>query len=376
MISKKLLSLIALWLVMTTFITLLFEQHSPTAAKTHAVPYVRGTQILYASGTPLVLRGANITSSFENYQSWFHNNDVARRLNPIIFQQMSQGWHMNALRIPLSNWIYSANPTHFLYLLDQVVHQANAAGLYTILNLHDDEAAGSPYGSGADLPKAESVKFWKVLAAHYASNPMVLFDAFNEPMYPDGLTWLKGGGIKTGSTGKSFRIVGMQDLVFAIRSTGARQIIIIGGIQYPLLYAQQTGIQLSIKAPDIVYTKHWYHEVSTGNPILWDSWLGYFKSLAPIYLGEWALLPNSKIRIRCKGATMVNANQIVLNFLDYMGQNHMSWTAWQFDIPHLLLNMKKFTPTSLDDPRHPWVCNTPSAAAGMGTVVKQYLLTH
>jgi aryl-phospho-beta-D-glucosidase BglC (GH1 family) len=182
---------------------------------------------------------------------------------------MSQNWHMNAVRIPLSNWIYSADPTNYLKMVDQVVQEANAAGLYTILNLHDDAPSGSPYGTGVDTPKPESIAFWKVFAAHYASNPMVLFDAFNEPMYPDGPTWLNGGG-----------------------------------------------------------------------------------------------------------ATMQNANQLVLNFLNYATQNGMSWTAWQFDAPHLLLNMSTFTPTRLNDPNHRWVCNSPNSTAGMGTVVQQFLLSH
>ncbi|MFL5657491.1 MAG: glycoside hydrolase family 5 protein [Ktedonobacteraceae bacterium] len=376
MTSKKVLSLLAIFLVVAASITLVLEQRRSSSASTASVPYVQGTQIFDATGKPLVLRGAHISSSFENYQSWFHNNGVTRRFNPTIFHEMRQNWHMNAVRIPLTNWIYSADPTNYLKLVDQVVQEANAAGLYAILNLHDDAPSGSPYGTGVDTPKPESIAFWKVFAAHYASNPMVLFDAFNEPMYPDGPTWLNGGGTMKGSTGKSFTVVGMQALVNAIRSTGAKQIIIIGGTAYPLLYAKKTGIQLTIKGSNIVYTKHWYHEISTGNPSIWDAWLGYFKAKAPYYFGEWALLPNSTIPIRCKGATMKNANQLVLNFLNYANANHMSWTAWQFDAPHLLLNMSTFTPTRLNDPNHSWVCNSPNSTAGMGTVVQQFLLSH
>jgi len=70
---------------------------------------------------------------------------------------------------------------------------------------------------------------------------------------------------------------------------------------------------------------------------------------------------------------MNNANQKVLAFLNYAQQNRISWTAWQFNINYLILDRTNFTPTSLNDPRHPWVCNSPNAIAGMGTVIYQYL---
>src|SRR5437870_5403432 len=87
-------------------------------------------------------------------------------------------------------------------------HRPSKADLYVILNLHDDLKSGSPYGTGAAVPKPETVDFWKTISAHYASNTMVMFELFNEPQYPDANTWLNGGGTVTGSTGKSTTIVG------------------------------------------------------------------------------------------------------------------------------------------------------------------------
>jgi hypothetical protein len=285
---------------------------------------------------------------------------------------------MNGLRLSLSNWIYNSDPVNYLALVDKIVQEANQAGLYTVLDLHDDDQSGSPYGSNASTPKPEDVTFWRTFAAHYANNPMIIFDAFNEPHYVDGPSWLNGGGIGVGSTGKTFPILGMQALVQAIRSTGAKQLISIGGLKAPVTYAAETGIQLHIKGPNIIYTKHDYQTIVSGNPSVWDAEIGYFKHLYPIYYGEWALLPNPPLSQpeRCLGATMQNANQIVNNFLNYMQQYQTSWTAWQFDINHLILDYTNFTPTRLDDPNHPWVCPTPTASAGMGLMVKNFLLTH
>ena len=209
------------------------------------------------------------------------------------------------------------------------------------------------------------------MATHYANNTMMMFELFNEPQYPDANTWLNGGGTVTGSTGKSTTIVGMQTLVNTIRSTGASQIIFVGGVATAI-----TGTQF-IQDPNIVYTRHVYQQVVSGNPTTWDALWGPLKGVYPLDFGEWALLPNATtaMAFRCAGATMANANQIVTNFLNYMDQNGMSWTAWQFDTYYLILDHTNFTPTRLDDPNNPWVCSSPKAKVGMGTVVQQYLLS-
>lgn len=373
----QLLSLVLLLGTITLTVFIANVQRRSSLASATIFPHVSGIQLISSSGHPFLLRGAQIESAFNNATGWRHNNNVTRVLNTAVFNEMSKNWHMNAVRICLSNWIYDKDPKYYLALLDRVVQEANQAGLYTILNLHDDDQAGSPYGSNANVPKPESIAFWKIFAAHYASKPMVIFDAFNEPQYPDGKTWLKGGGIVKGSTGKTAPIVGMQALVDTIRTAGAKQIIVIGGMRYPIIYARKYGVKLRINDPNIVYTKHWYRQIASGDATLWNSSLGYFKGHYPLYLGEWALLPNPKAdaTYRCKGATMQNANQKVINFLNYMDKNQMSWTAWQFDIDHLILNRTSFTPTRLDDPNHHWTCASPHAAAGMGIVVKQHLLS-
>jgi hypothetical protein len=196
---------------------------------------------------------------------------------------------------------------------------------------------------------------------------MVMFDVFNEPQFPDANTWLNGGGTITGSTGKSTTIVGMQALVDAIRSTGAQQIIVIAGVEI--------AGSLRIHDPNIIYTEHEFHEVASGTPTSWDALWGSFKGHYPLYYGEWALLPNTLYPYQCQGATQANADQKVIDFMNYMDQNHISWTAWAFDTYHLILDYTNFTPTRLDDPNTPWVCNTPTSTAGMGTMVKQHLLS-
>ena len=364
-ILKKAFYLLALLLLLATIPTTVFvRQHRQARASGNGFPSISGTQLIDSSGHPFLLHGAQIASPFIYTSSWQkkQSTNVTNVLNPTVFQQMSAIWHMNALRLPISNWIYNSDPTHYLNLLDQVVQQANQAGLYVILDLHDDVDSGSPYGSGARLPKTESVTFWQTIAAHFLSNPMVMFDVYNEPQYTNSNTWLNGGGTLTNpTTGQTTQIVGMQALVNAVRSTAAQQIIVIAGIE--------VAGSLRINDPNIIYTLHAYHDVAAGNPKTWDSEWGAFKGNYPLYYGEWALVTSTLYPYQCQGATPANANQKAIDFMNYMDSNKINWTAWQFNSPYLIQDHTAFAPTNLDDPNNPWTCSTQPSTAGMGTLV-------
>ena len=70
-----------------------------------------------------------------------------------------------------------------------------------------------------------SIEFWQSCATYFKDFPMVIFDIFNEP-YPNFQTvwyddswqcWKDGGSCP----GIGYQAAGMQDLIFAVRATGA-----------------------------------------------------------------------------------------------------------------------------------------------------------
>ena len=247
--------------------------------------------------------------------------------------------------------------------------------------MHDDAKAGSPYGSNATLPKAEDVTFWKAIAAHYKDNPMVMFDVYNEPKAPNWQTWLHGGGTVDGA-----HVVGFQDLVDAIRSVGAKQVIVVepgsaggkgaGTGTDPNAVAEEGGWSTigtnTINDPNIMYSLHVYQGIVAPAQVLDAKW-GPILNHYPIFYGEWALLPNRSGKsglAHCAGIAPGQADNIVNNFLNYMASRNASWSAWQF-APHTLVqDYRTFTPTSLDTQ---WTCGDQQANVGMGALIKQYL---
>ena len=182
----------------------------------------QGANLVDATGHPVVLRGADLESPFIYIKGWNQGKRPTDLPINQIFTTMAHDWNMNFTRIPISPWIYNQDSATYMSQLDQYVQTANAAGLYVVLDMHDDAKAGSPYGNNATLPKSEDVTFWKAIATHYKDNPMVMFDVYNEPKAPNWQTWLHGGGTVGGA-----HVVGFQDLVDAIRSVGAKQVIVV-----------------------------------------------------------------------------------------------------------------------------------------------------
>src|SRR6266550_3218558 len=335
------------------------------------MPFFLCIQIIYFSGHPFTLRGAQIESPFNYIKNWESGKRPSIMLNSTVFNVMVHDWKMNVLRLPISNWIYAKDTTDYMSQLDQVVQEANTAGLYVVLDLHDNVKSGSPYGDTADMPKAENISFWQAIATHYKTNPMVMFDLYNEPKATNWQTWLHGGGTINGA-----KIVGFQDLVDAIRSAGAKQIIVVEPGSAGGGPAEAGGWSTigdnTIKDPNIVYSLHVYRDISLSpnqQDAKWGPILGHY----PIYYGEWAFLPNSLVRVQCRGVSHDQADGVVNNFLSYMESRHASWTAWSFTSHYLIQDWSTYAPTTLDVP---WNCGDPSVDAGMGTLVKQYLTSH
>ncbi len=327
-------------------------------------PYVQGTQIINpTTGKPFLLRGAQIESPLNFISAW-PQTDPTQYLNPQVFAAM-KSWNMNVLRLPISLWEYNLDPSKYIGYLDPIIQQANSAGLYVVLDNHDDAKSGSPYGQLCAIPKAEDVTFWKFIAGRYANNPMVMFDLINEPDAQTAQNYLSGGGT-INCTLKPAQDVGMQAMVNAIRQAGAHQIIIADAA------VPAANPSVRINDANVMYTVHIYAKIGTGNQTSWDQAWGGLLGKYPLYYGEWAVLPNSLVPAQCQPYTPANADKYTNNFLQYMQQRNANWSAWSFRTPYLLLSQSALTPSTFAGN---WTtCNT-SGQEGMGSDVKNYLAT-
>jgi endoglucanase len=88
------------------------------------------------------------------------------------------------------------------------------------------------------MPDADhAAAFWRSLARTFRGNHALIFDLYNEPHYIDWRCWRDGCEIPANhdyGPQPAYRAAGMQQLVDAVRSTGARQPLLLGGINWSL----------------------------------------------------------------------------------------------------------------------------------------------
>ncbi len=149
-------------------------------------------------------------------------------------------WHANCLRLPVKEDFWFGRTAYqndggksYRELCDRVITLAANRGAYVALDLHRFRA-----------PKAEHIDFWKDAAARYKNHPAVLFDLFNEPHGIDWKTLVEGGWVGDAEkhdesafltdaekkANRGFECVGMKALLAAVRSTGARNPVIVSGL--------------------------------------------------------------------------------------------------------------------------------------------------
>jgi hypothetical protein len=176
------------------------------------------------------------------------------------------------------------------------------------------------------MPDENSVTFWKDVAEAYQNHPAVLFNLYNEPHNVGWDIWLNGGQVTEKATRKTpirtYKAVGMQTLLDAVRGTGARNVVIIGGLDWSYDFKGiLDGRELS--DPDgsgVVYDNHAY-------PIKGDTverWTAKMETAAkklPLIVGEFGPDPR-------RAAPSEKDEEWVRRILQVLEDHEWNWTAW------------------------------------------------
>ena len=277
----------------------------PNASKMPLPLKVVGTRILNSKNQAVRLRGVNAASL-----EWTSDGEghILKTLDVAI-----QDWHVNIIRLPLSQdrWFGKAP------------EQKDGGKSYRDLVR---QAVGTNIGQHS-MPDLNSQAFWKDFAPVYANQPAVIYDLYNEPHDVSWDVWLKGGTITDKPNGRragpprTYQAVGMQALLDTVRATGARNVIMAGGLDWAYDFSGiLEGRQLSDPhGRGVIYANHCYD--NKGDSV--NTWIAKMEKAAaklPVIVSEFG--GNS-------GPSRRDASDNwLLHVMQALEEHQWSWTAW------------------------------------------------
>jgi hypothetical protein len=325
--------------------TVAAEKDSQAKAESSSMPLplkVAGTKVVNSKNEPVRLRGVNAACL-----EWTSNGEghIVESVRVAI-----DDWHVNHVRLPMSQdrWFGKAPEQSdegkaYRALVDQVVQLCASKGVYIMLDLHWSDVGewGQNIGQHS-MPDENSLAFWKDLAPVYANHPAVMYDLYNEPHDVTWDIWLNGGEVtdrpnRRGQTPKTFKAVGMQPLLDAIRATGAKNVIAAGGLDWAYDFSGiLEGRQL--KDPDgsgVIYANHCYNNKNQAV----ETWIANMEKAAeelPIIVSEFGGSyfkpgdPAAQSRRGGFGGMRRESGDWLMRVLQAIEDHKWSFTAWDF----------------------------------------------
>ena len=267
---------------------------------------VSGNKIVTADGTPYRLLGVSRSSGefacVQGKGMWDGGPVDQASVDAM------KTWNIHAVRIPLNEecWLgVNGSPGGATYqkAVKDYADLLVKNGINVILDLHWTWGA---YTNGPEwhckdehavcqkpMPDARyAPQFWTGVATAFKGNNAVVFDLFNEP-YPEIASdwnktlgwqcWRDGGTC----TGLPYETAGMQDLVDAVRATGATNMLMLGGLEW----ANDMREWLAHKPVDplnnIAASWHAYSFNACATESCWDSQIAPLAQQIPVVVGEF-----------------------------------------------------------------------------------------
>jgi endoglucanase len=305
--------------------------YPPDPANLHVV----GNRVMDAAGDLLVLRGVNRSGT--EYECAKNAGIFDGASDEASIAAMAT-WNVNAVRVPLNEscWlgINGANPLfsgqNYRTAILSYVNLLHKYKLTPILELHWT-GAGTTLAKGQQpMPDVDHAPaFWADVANAFLDDTGVVFELFNEP-FPDSnhdsdaawACWRDGCVADTfqpaDGSPSSFQAAGMQELVSAVRATGATQLILLGGVQFSNALTQWLAYKPADPLNNLAVAWHIYNFNSCSNAKCWSSVLSGAGSLGSQYP-----IVATEIGENDCGNSFINP---LMQQLDASGTGYLAWS--------------------------------------------------
>jgi endoglucanase len=287
---------------------------------------VRGNQLVNSSGAVVTFHGVNRSGTESGcVQGWGIFDGPS---DDASIQRMLS-WHINAVRIPLNEdcWlaINDLKPEYsgvaYRQAIVDFVTRLNQHGIYAILELHWSAPSSDKAVKQRPMPDRDhALEFWTSVATTFKRDSGAVFDLFNEPFPGNGIDspgawncWSNGGDCD----GIPYVVAGMQELVNAVRSTGAGNLILVGGTHYAHDLSGWRDAHRFDPDENLAAAWHIYSFNDCSSPDCWDQQIAPLAAQFPIVAGEMG-------EDDCSAA-------FVTQVMTWLDAHHQSYLAWTWD---------------------------------------------
>jgi endoglucanase len=313
--------------------------------------HVSGHQIVNAGGKTVRLTGFNNSGAeYACEEGWGIFDTPQTTMTRAIVAAMATWAGANAVRVPVNEQCWLGGPgikpayagASYQRAIERYVSLLNAYGFAVILDLAGTAPGTEMPAHQEAMPDSHSVAFWRSAATAFGRNTSVVFDLFNEP-WPgnDADTaaawscWRNGGCTQVSQNGgEAYRASGMQQLVSAVRGTGARNVVIAEGIQYAETVDQWLKYRPSDPTGNLIASVHVYSFNSCSSVRCYNGAMKALAAHVPLLIGE--LGPNltqpytQALDDHCPAAG-IGRTPFDSTLLSWAARNKVSWLAWSWN---------------------------------------------
>lgn len=296
-------------------------------APTSSTLRVVGNGLRDAGGRPLLIHGVNLSGhEFPCVQGW------GTFQGPVDLSQVRamQSWRVNAVNLLLNEscWLgirgvsrrYSGED--YRQAVEHYVNLLTENGIVAILRLQWVTEGQPPMPDRRYAPR-----FWASVANRFKSNGLVMFDLYGEPHPDDNKNtveawrcWRDGGRCR----GVRRPAAGTQEMVNAIRSTGAINPLIISGVQWGGNLSRWLEYKPYDPQNALIAAAHIYDfQVCTNRPC-WNIMYGPVADKVPMIAGELGEHDSPP----CGNGSFAKS---AMKWLDANNVGYMAWTWNRWD---------------------------------------------
>jgi len=287
---------------------------------------VSGATIL-KDGSPWIATGAVVTGLITTRRNYAATVPMGPRLaekftkfGSATLRAIRTVMHGDTARFQVHQSVLDPQSTHYdPTYLDSVIAPAlkTARDLGLVVDLSVQHSWGLDSPDFDDYPTDTTFRSWKQLAVHFRCDRGVIFELYNEPRRTLHVrNWWLAWGME------------QQPIIDYIRSTGARNAIIVDGPEQLLSGIRQTGLHDPLNA--LIYSVHPYPTKNGNNagPSKWYPNFGFLAGRLPLWIGEWAMTSE----ISCRR----DLETFVVRFLDQIKAWRIPLLGWAMDVPNTL----------------------------------------